>query len=472
MHLNFFSHSLWYRKAMASLTKSSHILVFPFPAQGHMLPLLDLTHHLATHGLTITILVTPKNLPLLNPLLSSSPNIKPLVFPFPPHPSLPSGVENVKDIGNHGNAHIINSLANLQDPIIQWFKSHPNPPVAILYDFFLGWTHHLADQLRVPRICFFSSGAFLTAVLDHCCKDISSVRSQNLTVFHDLPNSPSFVREHLPTLIRVYNESDPEWELILDGHIANASSLAWVVNTFDALESQYMEYLTKLLGRGRVFGVGPVSLLSGSDPMTRGQSETGSGFDVIKWLDRRPDGSVVYVCFGSQKFLTSDQMEALETGLEDSGVHYVWVVKPEQGDLGRVGSGRGFVIKGWAAQVAILSHRAMGGFLSHCGWNSVLESILAGVMILAWPMEADQYVNARLLVEDHGVAVRVCEGPNTVPDSAELARMIAESMSEDKIEKIKAKEMKNKAIEAVKEGGSSSMELDRLVKELSNLRHE
>ncbi|KAK9064688.1 hypothetical protein SSX86_016070 [Deinandra increscens subsp. villosa] len=459
---------------MASLDKNSHILVFPFPAQGHIIPLLDLTHHLATHGLTITILVTPKNLPILNPLLSSSPNIHPLVLPFPPHPSLPSGVENVKDIGNHGNLPIINSLSKLHDPIIQWFESHDNPPVAMISDFFLGWTHHLAKKLGIQSFCFFSSGAFLTAVIEYGCRNISWIRSQNnnMIVLHDLPNSPTFSWEHLPTLIRAYKESDPEWEFVLDGHIANASCSGWVVNTFDALESRYMEYLTKLLGDGRVFGVGPVSLLSGSDPMTRGQSEPGSELDVVRWLDGRLDGSVVYVCFGSQKFLTSDQMEGLANGLEDSGVHYVLVVKQEQGGLSRVGSGRGFVIKGWAPQVAILSHRAVGGFLSHCGWNSVLESILAGVMILAWPMEADQYVNARLLVEDHGVAVRVCEGPNTVPDSAELARKIAESMRGDKSEKLKAKEMKNKAIEALKEGGGSSMELDRFVKELSNLGHK
>ncbi|KAM0010401.1 putative UDP-glucuronosyl/UDP-glucosyltransferase [Helianthus debilis subsp. tardiflorus] len=446
----------------------SHILVFPFPAQGHMLPLLDLTHHLATNGLTITILVTPKNLPILSPLLSSSPNIQPLVLPFPPHPTLPPGVENVKDIGNHGNIPIVNSLARLEDPLIQWFNAHLNPPVAMVSDFFLGWSQHLADQLGIPRICFFSSGAFLTSVLDYCCRNLSLVRPHDTTVLTELPNSPSFVWEHLPTLIRARKQSDPEWKSVVDGHIANESSWGWVVNTFDALEGEYMEFLKTFLGHGRVFGVGPVNLLGGSDPMTRGRSVSGSDFDVVGWLDAKGDGSVVYVCFGSQKFLTSDQLEALVIGLEDSGVSYVLVVKPEQGGLVRAGSGRGVVIKGWAPQVAILSHRAVGGFVSHCGWNSVLEAILAGVMILAWPMEADQYVNARLLVEDHGVAVRVCEGPNTVPDSAQLAHTIAESMSGEKVEKLKAKEMKNKAIEAVKEGGSSSLDLERLVKELSS----
>ncbi|KAF7124721.1 hypothetical protein RHSIM_Rhsim12G0070400 [Rhododendron simsii] len=127
------------------------------------------------------------------------------------------------------------------------------------------------------------------------------------------------------------------------------------------------------------------------------------------------------------------------------------------------------VVKGWAPQVSILRHQAVGGFLSHCEWNSLLEGVVAGVMILAWPMEADQFVNARLLVEDTGAAVRVCEGADSVPDSVELARTIAESMSGNTAQKVKAKELRNKAIEAVKVGGSSCKELEALVRELAQL---
>ncbi|MBA0572774.1 hypothetical protein Golob_003095 [Gossypium lobatum] len=109
-----------------------HILVFPYPAQGHMLPLLDLTHQLALRGLTITILVTPKSLPFLSPLLSTHPSsITPLVFPFPSHPLIPQGVEHVKDLGNSGNLPIMAALGKLHDPLLNWFNSQTNPPVAI-----------------------------------------------------------------------------------------------------------------------------------------------------------------------------------------------------------------------------------------------------------------------------------------------------------------------------------------------------
>ncbi|KAF2321386.1 hypothetical protein GH714_040975 [Hevea brasiliensis] len=120
----------------------------------------------------------------------------------------------------------------------------------------------------------------------------------------------------------------------------------------------------------------------------------------------------------------------------------------------------------------LLSHRAVGGFLSHCGWNSVLEGIVNGVLILAWPMEADQFVNGKLLVEDLGVAVRVCVGADSVPDSDELGKVIGESMNGVGYEgeKMRAKGLKAKAVGAVRDGGRSSKDLDELVNELWKLQ--
>lgn len=461
-----------------------HVLVFPFPAQGHILPILDFTHQLALHGLAITILVTPKNLPILNPLLSAHPSIQTLVFPFPPHPSIPSGVENVKDIGNHGNGPIINALTKLHDPIIQWFKSHPSPPVALISDFFLGWSEGLAQEIGIPRIVFYPSGAFSTAVMQHLWQNIESINgSMGVVHFSDLPRRPSFVWDHIPSVVRRNRESsNPDALVVRKGMLANSSSWGAVFNTFDTLESEYLDWWTQEMGHGRVFAVGPLNLIGVPQGMGRGNVDSGSSDGgILQWLDGCPDGSVLYVCFGSQKLLKKAQIEALASGLEESGVRFILVDKPltaqhkEEG-YGSVPDGfedrvcgRGIVVKGWAPQVAILGHRAVGGFLSHCGMNSILEAIVSGVMILGWPMEADQFVNERLLVEYVGAGVRVCEGLETVPDPTELARTINESMK-DSIVMERAKDLRNKALEAVKTGGSSMKDMDRLVKELAQLK--
>ncbi|PPS01442.1 hypothetical protein GOBAR_AA19243 [Gossypium barbadense] len=411
-----------------------HILVFPYPAQGHMLALLDLTHQLVLRGLTITILVTPKNLPFLSPLLSSHPSITPLVFPFPSHLLIPPGVEHVKDLGNSGNLPIMVALGKLHDPLVEWFDSHSEPPVAIVSDFFLGWTQCLAIRLQIPRLTFYSSGAFVGSIFDYIWNNVEKVTSLSEIEFGNLPGSPVFKQEHLPSLFKLYKPSDPDLEMINDGHVANTKS--W----------------------------GSVSEMNDQ---------------VLTWLDRCPDGSVVYVCFGSQKLLRKEQIEALANGLEKSGTRFIWVVKSgtTQQQVEGFGvvpygfeqrtAGQGLVIKGWAPQVLVLNHKVVGGFLSL--WNSVLEGIVAGVMILAWPMEADQFLNARLLVDNIGVAVRVCEGADSVPDSDELGRAIAEVMTEGGGMKANAKDLKEKALAAVSHGGSSMKDLDRFVEELGQL---
>lgn len=469
---------------MANSGKGIHVMVFPYPAQGHMLPILDFTHQLALHGLTITVIITPKNLPILNPLLFAHPSsIQVQIFPFPDHPTLPHGVENVKDIGNQGNGPIISALSKLQDPIIKWFtsQSNNNPPVALISDFFLGWTQNLAHQIGIPRIGFYSSGSFLTAVLHKLWPNLESFRSISEVNFQDLPRSPCFPWEHLPSVVRNYRESNPDSQVVRNAMIANVSSWASVFNTFDDLEGEFSDYLKKFMGHNRVFSIGPLNLIGVPSEMGRGGALSPRSEGVLKWLNECEDESVLYVCFGSQKLLKKAQMEALANGLEQSGVRFIWVCKPvtaqqiEQG-YGSVPdgfeervSGRGLVMKDWAPQLAILNHRAVGGFLSHCGWNSVMEAVVAGVMIMCWPMEADQFINARLMSEYLGAAVQVCQGNDSVPDSAELGRVISESMKKERIERVKAKELKNKAFEAVDRNGSSTRDLNGLVNELAQL---
>ncbi|GAV82221.1 UDPGT domain-containing protein [Cephalotus follicularis] len=467
----------------ATTKKRPHILIFPYPAHGHTLSLLDLTHQLSLQNLTITILVTPKNLPTLSPLLSINPSIQTLTLLFPSHPKLPPGVENVKDLGPTGNVAIISALAQLFDPIIAWFNSHPNPPVAIVSDFFLGWTLHLANKMGIPRLAFFSVGALLASVSDFCWNNIVTVSGCEHVSFPCLPRSPVFKEEHLPSVFRLYREGDPDWELVKDGMLANTLSYGCVFNSFHALEGEYLDWVKLKMGQDRVFGVGPLSLV-GPEYSWRGSSDPSNGGSVLTWLDGCLDGSVLYVCFGSQKLLNREQMEALASGLDKSGGRFVWVVKPggttrqvedgygvvPDGFEERV-AGRGFVIRGWAQQVKILGHSAVGGFLSHCGWNSLMEGIVAGVMIMAWPMEADQFVNAKLLVEDMGVAVRICEGADSVPDSDKLGRVIREALSEGGVQvREKAKELRDEALAAVRAGGSSKIDLDRLVNEFVNLK--
>nr|DAD35133.1 TPA_asm: hypothetical protein HUJ06_005773 [Nelumbo nucifera] len=462
----------------------THILVFPYPAQGHLIPLLDLTDQLVRRDLTVTILVTPKNVPILNSLLSRHPStsIQTLVLPFPSHPSLPLGVENMKDAPEGSFRPMMLTLNKLYHPILHWFHSHPSPPVAIISDFFLGWTHHLACQLGIPRIVFYTSGAVNLSVTNFLWRDLPKRDDPNDPnfpfSFPKVPNSPIYPWWQLTPIYRSYVQGDPDSEFIRDGFLANLASWGIVFNSFNELEGVYLNHIREELGHHRIWAVGPL-LPPDDDPSSeRGGSNSVGAGDVMSWLDKCEDHTVVYVCFGSQVVLSNEQMEALAAALEISRCRFVWCVKEASGGSTastggasgvvpsgfeeRVG-GRGLVIRGWAPQVLILRHRAVGAFLTHCGWNSVLEALVAGVPMLAWPMGADQFINARLLVEEKGMAVKLCEGRQVTPNSTELAKTIAESVGDQaKSMRVRAMETRQAALHAIKQGGTSFKDLDEL----------
>ncbi|MBA0666988.1 hypothetical protein Goklo_003339 [Gossypium klotzschianum] len=217
------------------------------------------------------------------------------------------------------------ALGKLEDPLFNWFNSQSNPPVAIISDFFLGWTQHLATRLQIPRLAFFSTRAFLVSVFDYIWNNVEKVKCLSEVEFGHLPGSPVFKQEHLPSLFKLYKISDPDWEFVKDGLLANTKSWGYVLNSFDALEGEYVQWLKTHVAHDRVFNVGPLSLI-GPDVSDRGNSGSSSD-QVLTWLDRCPDCSVVYVCFGSQRLLRKEQMEALANGLEKSATRFMWVVK-------------------------------------------------------------------------------------------------------------------------------------------------
>nr|XP_016447911.1 PREDICTED: UDP-glycosyltransferase 89B1-like [Nicotiana tabacum] len=199
----------------------------------------------------------------------------------------------------------------------------------------------------------------------------------------------------------------------------------------------------------------------------------------MTWLDDKADDSVVYVSFGSRAMLTRQQADALATALECSGVNFVWCLRiQEEGHVAgykdvitkeyenRVAN-RGLIIKGWAPQVAILRHRAVSVFLTHCGWNSILEGISSKVLMLTWPMGADQFISAELLVNELNVGIRACEGGcQVVPDSVELAHILSESITGAPPQKERMSKLHDSVLEALQKGGSSSQDLDAFVKQI------
>ncbi|KAL6859057.1 hypothetical protein ACP4OV_018059 [Aristida adscensionis] len=451
------------------------VLVVPYPAQGHMLPLLDLAALLAARGLEVAVAVTAGNAPLLAPLLAACPSVDTVTLPFPSTPLLPAGCgENTKDLPAHLFRPFMASLAALRAPLLAWCEAQSRRVTAVVSDYFTGWTQPLAAELGVPHVTFSPSCALHLAMSHSLWRHVPRRRraddADEPVAFPEIPGSPSWPWRRLSSLFRQYVAGDEVSEAIRQIFLWNLESTCFVVNSFAELEAPYVERPLPDLMAKRVFAVGPLSdaVVTAGD---RGGKPAVPPASVAAWLDAFADGSVVYVCFGTQQALSPAQAACVADALARSSAAFVWAARsgtavPEGFEAAT--ASRGMVIRGWAPQVEILRHRAVGWFLTHCGWNSVLEAAAAGVAVLTWPMGADQFTDAWLLAEA-GVAVPVAEGADTVPDAGRMADAIAAATTGEKGKAVRerAVELGRKAAAALAGGGSSQRDLDGLVQMLA-----
>lgn len=205
----------------------------------------------------------------------------------------------------------------------------------------------------------------------------------------------------------------------------------------------------------------------------------------MKWLASKKPGSVVYMCFGTNASFSASQLREIATGLAASGQNFIWVVRKAKNNDGeeewlpegyekRVEE-KGLIIRGWAPQVLILDHEAVGGFVTHCGWNSVLEGVSAGLPMVTWPIFAEQFYNEKLITEvlRTGVSVGAKKWIRLVGDyvkSEQIERAVKEIMIGERSEEMRsrAKAVGEMARRAVEEGGSSYSDLGNLIQELKS----
>ncbi|KAL9297884.1 hypothetical protein ACSQ67_023780 [Phaseolus vulgaris] len=425
-------------------TARSHVLAYPFPTSGHLIPLLDFSKALVSRGVQVTILVTPKNHPLVP--TNFSPLLQTLLLPqiqFS-NPSLNRLVNTITFMRHHHHPLIVD-----------WAQAQPIPPSAVISDFFLGWTLLLARDLNVPRLVFSPSGAAAFSLSQSLWRDAplnDNPQDPNSAVsFPYLPNSPVYPWWQITHLFTGSQRGGPEWEFFRENTLFNIDSWGVVLNTFTELEQVHIEHVKKDLGHKRVWAVGPVlPIQSGSaKPEEHGGNSAVSRNDIVEWLDSCGECSVVYVCFGSRTILTSSQMEVLTRALDLSGVNFVLSVGVPD-----------------ARAVAQEQGKVPCGFMDRVG----VRGLVSGVVMVTWPMGADQYTNARLLVDELGMGIRGAEGEK-LPEAKELGKRIEKALGRTK-ERVRAEELRDAALRAVGNGGSSERELDEMVKLLNEVPFE
>lgn len=197
--------------------------------------------------------------------------------------------------------------------------------------------------------------------------------------------------------------------------------------------------------------------------------------DCTQWLDTKPHGSVLYVSFGSYAHLRKSDLMEIANGLLYSNVSFVWVLRPDivsSNDLNPLPNGfvdkmgdRGMIIK-WCSQMHVLRHPAIGGFLSHCGWNSVMESMWSERPLLCFPLYTDQFTNRKLVVDDWKIGINLCDRRvvTAVEVSEKVNRLMngkSSSMLRDSI-----KHLKQILASALESDGSSEKNVERFINDI------
>ncbi|CAN1802543.1 UDP-glycosyltransferase 73C25 [Linum perenne] len=466
-------------------------------AQGHMIPMVDIAKLLAGRGVRVTIVTTPLNAARFELSIRRSDRIELVKLRFPcVEAGLPEGCENCDMLPSIVYMGPMLKAATMMEPeVVALFEGMAVRPMCIISDFCLPYTNNVAKKFNIPRITFTGFSCFCLVCM-HCVKlhgdeiDRSVGSDHEYFVLPGLPGKIEFTKVQLPILISIIRKpSNEEPKNEFDDNVVKAESDAYgeIVNSFEELEPDYFS-VYKNSKQGKVWCVGPVSLTNHNkmDKLQRGSNTISLSNHSLDWLDTKEPKSVIYVCFGSICNLSSPQLIELALGLEASGKPFIWAFREtettkdlqkwivDDGYEDRV-AGRGLVIRGWAPQVSILSHDSVGGFLTHCGWNSSLEGISAGVPLVTWPLFADQFSNEKLIVEVVRIGVRVGERPtfwdgkeetNVSIKRGDVERAVRLAMDRGNERRKRATKLAEMARKAVESDGSSYRNVSMFIEDI------
>ncbi|CAH1437694.1 unnamed protein product [Lactuca virosa] len=464
---------------MAS-TRHPHFVLFPFMSKGHTIPLLHLAQLLLSRRVTITLFTTKANRPFIAHFFhrhSDSISIVDLPFPIQVE-GIPQGIESTDKLPSMSFFTQFATSTKLMQPHFEQALEKIPHVTCIVSDGFLSWTLESANKFGIPRLSYFGMSGYSTAVTQQVAGNrlLSGPETDD-----DLIAVTGFpwikvTRNDFDEVFNQRNPMGPQQDFVMEVIIAMANSYGQIMNSFYELEPEFLDYLNRE-SKAKAWSVGPLPLAVTESPPNVDQKPK-----WIRWLDQKvaQGCSVLYVAFGSQAEISSKQLKAISNGLEESQVNFLWVVRKYETLVvdelqERVGE-RGMIVREWVDQLEILKHESVKGFVSHCGWNSVLESICSEVPILAWPMMADQPLNARMVVEEIKIGLRVetCDGSvKGFVTSEGLKKMVKELMEGEKGKDVrkKAKEIGEAAKEAMAEGGSSWRILTELIDELQAVRN-
>ncbi|XP_059626305.1 UDP-glycosyltransferase 74G1-like [Cornus florida] len=446
----------------------AHVLVLPFPAQGHITPMLQFCKRLVSRGVKTTLvnsIYVSKSIHVDD--LNSSINVEAISDGFDEGgwaqaESPEAYLTKFCAVGSRDLANLVKKLDDAGRPVD-----------ALVYDGFLPWALDVSKEFGLVGAVFFTQSCAVNNIYYHVHKGLLSLPLSDSTV--SIPGLPPLEPWETPSFVYIYGSYPGFYHMVVN-QFSNIDKADLVLfNNFYELEKETVDWMAKLW---RVKTIGPTLPSMYLDK----RLEDDRGYDInlfkpksamcMNWLNEKPRGSVVYVSFGSMAEIDAEQMEEVAWGLKESMFYFLWVVRaseeaklPEKftDDV----SERGLIVT-WSPQLEVLAHESVGCFVTHSGFNSVLEAISLGVPLVTMAQWTDQGTNAKYVEDVWGMGVRTRQDEKGIVRRRVLELCIREVMEGQKGKEIKenAIKWKNLAKEAVDEGGSSDKNIDEFVAEL------
>ncbi|KAL5750595.1 hypothetical protein ACOSP7_025198 [Xanthoceras sorbifolium] len=448
-------------------TNVCHIVAVPYPGRGHINPMMTLCKQLATRQLEIliTFVVTEEWLGLIG----SEPKPDNIRFGTIPN-VIPSELGRAKDFQSFLEA----VLTKTEAPFEELLDRIEYPVTAIVADTYMVWVPGLGNRRNIPVVSLWTMSASVFSIFHHFhLLEENGHYPVDLSEWGDeivdyIPGLPPTRLANFPTFFQGTGGQTLDRALQCVGEVSKAQYLLFT--SVYMLEAQVMESLQAEFSFP-VYSIGPTIPYFQLNQSASTTTDL-NGPNYLQWLDSQLPESVLYVSLGSFLSVSRTQMDEIVVGVRNSGVRFLFVARGESLTLFKDGCGEMGMVVPWCDQLRVLCHSSVGGFWTHCGFNSTLEGVYAGVPMLTFPIFWDQVPNSKQIVEDWKVGWRVKRevGSEIFMSREEISELVKKFMDSDSGER---KEMKKRAREvqeicqaATSKGGSSETNLDALLKDI------
>ncbi|XP_059667621.1 UDP-glycosyltransferase 86A1-like [Cornus florida] len=475
-------------RKMEDTQQKPHAIVMAYPLQGHVSPAVDLAMKLASKGFTITFIntqsidyqITKGRQPRAagNDIFAGARESGLDIRYATVSDGFPVGLDFNLEQFVESQLHLIGGYV---DELVGKIVRTADPPVSCLVgDTFHAWTSTIAKKYELVNVSFWTQPALVFNLYYHL--DLLKINGHFASscnrkdTIDYIPGIKAIEPRDLTSYLQETDVTTWAHEIVYKA-FDNVMGADFILhNTVQELES---ETISALHQKKPSFAIGPVfpSGFTKSIVTTSLWSES----DCTQWLDTKPSSSVLYVSFGSLAQLSEDNIMEIAHGLWLSGVSFIWVLRRDMVSYEETYSlpvgfedgvkDRGLIVT-WCSQIGVISHPSVGGFVTHCGWNSVLEGIWCSLPLLCFPFFADQTTNRKLVVDDWKIGINLCDEKSiTREEVADKINRLMSGKSGDEL-RCETKKVKRTLENAIATDGSSEKNFNQFIKDLEVKIHK